>query len=70
MPEHRRIDGRRFAVVYSKRSGDVSITFRILAGDYRLGVKKAVNLINEIFLGFLSLRHPDYMVENFRTPEE
>ena len=32
-------------------------------------VKKAINLVNEVFAGFLNVSCPEYMVENFRMPE-
>lgn len=69
-PEHRRLDPKRVAIRYSNRRGTVAVTFLVVGNDYEYGVKKALNLINEIFLGFLNVHYPDYMVENFRLPGE
>ena len=39
-------------------------------GDYEYGVKKAINLVSEIFLSFLNAQHPRYLVEEFQRPED
>jgi len=64
-PEHRRIDARRLSVRYSNRRGTVSLSFVVLRGDYGYGVKKAIGLVNELFVGFLNVHHPDYMAGTF-----
>ena len=64
-PEHRRIDARRLSVRYSNRRGAVSLSFVVLGNDYEYGVQKAINVVNEIFVGFLNVRHPEYMAESF-----
>ncbi|MGH9719591.1 MAG: hypothetical protein ACRD8O_05225 [Bryobacteraceae bacterium] len=69
-PEHRRIDPSRVAVRYSNRRGAVGLTFRILDGGYEYGVKKAVNLVHEIFLSFLNVDHPQYLIDHFRIAED
>jgi len=69
-PEHRRVDPTRLGVRWLRRRGKVSLTFRITGGDYDYGVRKAVNVVNEIFLGFLTVYHPDYMVRNFQASQE
>jgi hypothetical protein len=69
-PEHRRIDSARVAVRYSNQRGTVGLTFRILEKDCEYGVRRAVNAVNEIFLGFVNARFPEYMVAKFRMPEE
>ena len=69
-PEHRRIDTARLMLRYSNQRGTVALTFRILGADYEYAVRKAVNVVNEIFLDFLNARFPEYMVEKFKLPEE
>lgn len=69
-PEHRRIDSARVAVRYSNQRGTVGLTFLILEKDCEYGVRRAVNAVNEIFLGFVNARFPEYMVAKFRMPEE
>jgi hypothetical protein len=68
-PEHRRIDRDRLTVSYTNRRGTASLTFRVL-GDYEYAVRRAMNLVNELFVGFLNLRYPEYMIKAFRLPEE
>jgi len=43
---------------------------RVAGGDYEYAVKRAINLVNELFVGFLNLRYPEYMIKAFRLPEE
>ena len=69
-PEHRRVDPKRILIRYSNRRGDVSISFLILKNDYAYGVKKALNLISEIFVGFLNVYFPEYMVQHFHRQED
>jgi hypothetical protein len=69
-PPHRRIDADRVALRYSNRRGTVALTFLIASDQYSYGVQRAINLINELFIGFLNLRYPEYMVKNFHLPEE
>ncbi len=69
-PEHRRLDPRRISVRCSGVRGNVSMTFLVVEDDYGYGVKKALNLVNEIFVGFLNVYFPEYMAEHFRRPEE
>jgi len=69
-PEHRRIDPARVAVRYSNRRGAATLTFQAVGNDFEYAVKKAINLVNEIFLGFLNADHPDYMARHFSIPED
>jgi hypothetical protein len=69
-PEHRRVDPRRISIRYSNLRGNVSITFLMKESGYEYGVKKALNLVNEIFVGFLNVHFPEYMTQYFRRPEE
>lgn len=69
-PEHRRLDPKRLSIRYSNLRGNISVTFLVVEDDYEYGVKKALNLINEIFVGFLNVYFPEYMVKHFRRPED
>lgn len=69
-PEHRRVDPERVAIRYSNLRGNVSITFLVARNDYEYGIKKALNLIHEIFVGFLNVHFPEYVAEHFRGQEE
>jgi hypothetical protein len=69
-PEHRRLDPKRVSIQYSNLRGKVSITFLVLEDDYHYGVKKALNLVNEIFVAFLNVYFPEYMTQYFRRPED
>jgi hypothetical protein len=66
LPEHRRIDKKKAAIRCGNRKGDVSLTLRVLDGDYQYATRKLVNLVHEVFLVFLcDGRYYDYMVETF-----
>jgi hypothetical protein len=69
-PEHRRLDPKQISIQYSNLRGKVSITFVVLEDDYHYGVKKALNLVNEIFVAFLNVYFPEYMTQYFRRPED
>lgn len=69
-PAHRRLDHARLAVRYANRRGTVTLAFVISGDDHEYAVKKALEVVNEIFLGFLNLHYPEYMAENFRLPLE
>jgi hypothetical protein len=69
-PGHRRIDRDQVSVRFSNRRGTVSLSFLVTGGDYEYAVKRAINLVNELFVGFLNLRYPEYMIKAFRLPEE
>ena len=69
-PEHRRMDRSRLTLRYSNLRGTVTLTFRILGKDCEYGVRKALMIVNEVFLSFLNVRFPEYMVEKFKLPED
>ncbi len=69
-PEHRRLDPKRVSVRYSNLRGNVSITFLVAANEYEYGVRKALNLINEIFVGFLNVHFLEYTAEHFHKRED
>lgn len=68
--EHRRVDAKRVAIRYSNVRGNVSLAFLISGDNYEYGVRKALNLVNEIFVGFLNVYFPEYVAEHFRGTEE
>ncbi len=69
-PAHRRIDPREVRVRCWNRRGTVSLVFDLVGGDYAMGTRKAVQVVNEVFLSFLALDHPQYLAEEFRIGEE
>ncbi len=69
-PAHRRLDPKRLAVRYANRRGTVTVTFVVVGNDYEYGVKKAINLVSELFIGLLNARYPEYLTENFGLPED
>jgi hypothetical protein len=69
-PAHRRIDPAKLAVRYANRRGAVTLRFAIADADSEYAVSKALQIVNEVFLEYLSLHHPEYMAENFQLPLE
>jgi len=69
-PDHRRFDPRRLSVHYTNRRNAGSLKFVIAGNHHEYAVKQVLNLVNEIFVGFLNVRYPEYMSKNFRMPEE
>ncbi len=68
LPEHRRTDPRKVGVTVTNRHGMVSLVVALKDAHLEYGVRKAVNLIHELFVEFL--RNPayfDYMVEHFQV---
>ncbi len=67
LPEHRRIDPRKARVTVTNRDGMISFIVALKDAHLEYGVRKAVNLIHELFVDFL--RNPlyfDYLVEHFQ----
>lgn len=69
LPAHRRIDARRARVSLALHRGCVSLTLNIQGQHHRYAVKKALNLMNELFV-ILHATYPDYLAKNFGLPEE
>jgi len=68
LPEHRRIDPRKMGLAVINRNQMVSLVVSLKDSHLEYGVRKAVNLIHELFVGFL--RNPlyfSYMVEHFQV---
>ncbi len=71
LPEHRRIDPERADVRCSNRLGSVSVTVVIKENEYEYGVRKAVNLVSDLFMDLLpESTYYEYMAENFDVPED
>jgi hypothetical protein len=66
-PEHRRVEALRAAVSFSTRG---TLTLYAISGDYEYAARKAINLVSELFTGYLSLHHPRYLASSFRIAEE
>jgi hypothetical protein len=69
-PEHRQLDSKRVSVRYSNHRGQVSLIFTVAENEYQYAVQKALNLVNEIFVGVLNARFPEYVARHFRQQED
>ncbi len=66
LPAHRRCDPAKVSLKTYNRGGDVALTLHVLDGDVDYAVKKLVNLVNEIYLDFLSSGlYFEWLVETF-----
>jgi len=68
--EHRRVDPRRVAVSVSHRRRRLNLRLRTRDNDFEYGARKAIHLVNEIFLSYLNVHHPGYLAAQFRLPED
>ncbi len=63
---HRDVDPEKATIRPHNRGGAVSLGIQVMDGDFDYGTRKLINLVNEIFLGFLvDGPYYEYMVENF-----
>lgn len=63
---HRDVDPDKATIRPYNRNGSVSLGVQILDGDFEYGTRKLINLVNEIFLGFLvDGPYYEYMIDNF-----
>lgn len=69
LPEHKRVDARRARLTATVRKGNFSLSAEIRGRNHDYAVKKALNLINEMFVE-LHERHPAYLVERFGISTE
>lgn len=69
-PEHRQLDPRRVSIRYSNRRGQVSLIFAVAGNEYQYAIHKALNLVNEIFVGLLNAHFPEYLARHFRQQED
>jgi hypothetical protein len=66
IPGHRRIDARKASIRCSKRRGGIAVSLTVKDGDYEYGTRKLIQVVNEVFLIFLSDgRYHDYVVKIF-----
>lgn len=70
LPEHRRLDPERISVSIHNHKASLSLSLSFEPHNALYACRKAVKLVNEIFLGFLSGPYEDYMVKTFGAPEE
>ena len=69
LPAHKRLDARRARGSCAIRRGDWSLAVHIRGANHEYAVRKAVNLINELFV-LLQETYPDYLVERFGLSTE
>ncbi len=71
LPDHRRIDRGKVEIRPYNRGGTISLRFKAKDGDVEYGVRRMVNLVNEIFLVFLpDGPYSEYLVETFDLDPE
>ncbi len=71
LPEHRRINPERAEVRCFNRLGSVSVTLVIQGNETEYGVRKAVNLISDLFMDLLpESTYYEYMAEHFDISDE
>jgi hypothetical protein len=69
LPAHKRLDARRARASCAIRRGDWSLAVHIRGANHEYAVRKAVNLVNELFV-LLQETYPDYLVERFGLSTE
>ena len=69
LPEHKRIDGRRAHVTCAVWRGAFSLTITGRGRHYEYALRKALNLVNELFV-LLHEKYPDYLIEHFGLATE
>jgi hypothetical protein len=66
LPQHRRIDPRKASLKTGNTRGNASITLTVLDGDFAYGTRAIVDVVHEVYLGFLyDGRYYDYLIETF-----
>lgn len=66
LPVHRKIDETKVEVKVFNRSSNISLTAKVLDGDFEYATKKLVHLVHEIYMDFLmDGRNYEYLVEKF-----
>lgn len=69
LPDHKRLDRRRVTIACSVRRGHLSLSIGVRGGHHGYAVRKALNLINELFL-VLHETYPDYLIQHFGVSAE
>jgi len=71
VPEHRRIDARKVEVRVANRAGAMSLFCTVKGDNTDYAVRKAVNVVHEIFTDFLSDgRYAQYQIDHLRLNPE
>lgn len=71
VPEHRRLDDKKYRFSCRNRGGDLSVTLGYDRGDECDAAATSIRLLHEIFNNFLMEGpYQNYMVEVFNLPEE
>jgi hypothetical protein len=69
--EHRRVDLRKVAVACVNQRGAISLRFTLRPAAVEYGVRKAVHLVHDVLVEFLSDgRYMGYLVEQMRVNPE
>jgi hypothetical protein len=64
VPEHRRVNPAKTKVQLTNQRGVVALAFHVKDGDFEYATRKIINIVHEIFLGFLvDGSYFEYMVE-------
>ena len=63
------MDARRARLACTVRKGDFSLSVDIRGRNQEYGVRKALNLVNEMFVA-LHEGHPEYLVQQFGISQE
>lgn len=70
VPEHRRVDPDRATVeLVSQEGGDAALVLRVRNEDFEYGVRRILNLVNEIWVR-LNYAHQRYLWDEFDAPME
>lgn len=64
--EHRRLDKRLLTATYARGT----LRFRVRDRRFAEAAKRAIQIVNELFVVYLSARHPEYLRERFNVPED
>jgi hypothetical protein len=71
LPEHRRVDARKVEVEAANRAGAISLIWTVKGDNADYAVRKAVNVVHEIFTDFLSGGHyAQYQIDHLRLNPE
>lgn len=69
LPPHRRVQPARAELSLVNRGGNVSLRLAVKRNQYAYGIKKLLDLTNELF-GYLHLHQQQYLWDEFDVPQE
>jgi len=69
VPAHKRVDRRRAELACSVSKGALSLTIEVRGSNHEYVVRRALNLINDLFL-LLHQTYPDYLEAQFGLSSE